>query len=140
LHFPGNGQGGTRLELRMTAMRNRILHILHIFRKDVRQHWPEIGASIAILGAYAWHESTRPTGLDYPVGWNLFLHWLPRLLALAWGFLIVRVVQGERLVGDRQFCVTRPYEWKRLLSSKMLCVLIFLLILLLFVLSILFMN
>jgi hypothetical protein len=40
--------------------------------------------------------------------------------------LAVRVVQGESLVGDRQFWVTRPYEWKKLLLSKFLFLLVFL--------------
>ena len=36
----------------------------------------------------------------------------------------MRVVQGEALVGDRQFWVTRPYEWKQLLAAKMLFALV----------------
>jgi len=47
------------------------------------------------------------------------------LLPIAWSFLIVRAIQGESLVGDRQFWITRPYEWKKLLASKVLFVLIF---------------
>jgi hypothetical protein len=47
------------------------------------------------------------------------------LLPLSWIFLIVRVVQGESLVGDRQFWVTRPYDWKQLLAAKALFALAF---------------
>jgi hypothetical protein len=47
------------------------------------------------------------------------------LLPVFWMFLIVRVVQGESLVGDRQFWVTRPYDWRKLLLAKALFVLVF---------------
>jgi hypothetical protein len=47
------------------------------------------------------------------------------LLPLSWSFLIVRLVHGESLVGDRQFWVTRPYEWKKLLAAKLLYVVTF---------------
>ena len=38
---------------------------------------------------------------------------------------MIRVVQGESLVGDRQFWITRPYEWPKLLGSKIAFVLVF---------------
>ncbi len=40
--------------------------------------------------------------------------------------LIARVIHGESLVGDRQFWLTRPYEWKKLLAAKVLFLLVFL--------------
>lgn len=104
-------------------MRNQILHI---FRKDVRQHWREIVLSFAIIVAYAWHEVTRsPTSGYAAYDFSFLSQTLPLLVVVAWAFLIVRVVQEESLVGDRQFWVTRPYEWKRLLVAKLLFVLIF---------------
>jgi hypothetical protein len=36
------------------------------------------------------------------------------------------VIHAEALVGDRQFWVTRPYEWKKLLSAKALFLVVFL--------------
>ncbi|MGD0842462.1 MAG: hypothetical protein ABSA32_15025, partial [Candidatus Acidiferrales bacterium] len=54
-----------------------------------------------------------------------FLPLLTPLVVIAWMFLIVRVVQGESLVGDRQFWVTRPYEWKKLLVAKFLFFVVF---------------
>src|SRR2546429_528007 len=44
---------------------------------------------------------------------------------LFWTFLIIRFVQGESLVGDRQWWVTKPYEWWNLLAAKPLFILIF---------------
>jgi hypothetical protein len=35
------------------------------------------------------------------------------------------VSQGENLVGDRQFWVTKPYDWKKLLAAKVLFMLAF---------------
>src|SRR5262249_25858933 len=42
------------------------------------------------------------------------------LLIFVWIFLIVRVVQDETLVGDRQWWITKPYDWWKLLLAKVL--------------------
>jgi hypothetical protein len=94
--------------------------IVHIFRKDVRQHWYEIVLSLAILAAFAWNEPKQwvPQRFWFPE--FVFSGWLAPLVMIGWSFVIVRVVHGESLVGDRQFWVTRPYEWKKLLTAKVL--------------------
>lgn len=100
--------------------------IFHIFRKDVRHHWPEIVLSLALLVAYAVEQPRNWTG--QPVENRLLsflLGLLPALMVLSWGFLIVRVVQGETLVGDRQFWLTRPYQWPKLLLAKLLFIVVF---------------
>lgn len=98
--------------------------ILNIFRKDARHRWIEIAASLALLVLYAWRESKSwgparspiPDMLDFL--WGLTVPLVP----IVWAFLIVRVVHDESLVGDRQFWVTRPYEWEKLLAAKLLFV------------------
>jgi hypothetical protein len=30
--------------------------VLHILKKDIRHHWPEILISLAVLAAYVWNE------------------------------------------------------------------------------------
>jgi hypothetical protein len=47
-------------------------------------------------------------------------------VVLAQWFLVISVVQEDRLAGDRQFWITRPYSWKSLLLAKLLFVLLFL--------------
>lgn len=42
-----------------------------------------------------------------------------------WLFLVIRVVQGESLVGDRQWWTTKPYVWWQLLLAKLLFVVVF---------------
>jgi hypothetical protein len=96
----------------------------HIFRKDVRRHWREIAVSLAVLAAFAWKESRRWTGEPADLS-PFLLALLTTLVPISWSFLIVRVVQDECLVGDRQFWITRPYEWKKLLAAKLLFVLVF---------------
>ncbi len=103
------------------------MQIVHIFRKDVRRHWLEILLSLATVTAFVLLEPRQ---------------WLPRdtmgtrileivansvevVLVVSWALLTARVVQGENLVGDRQFWVTRPYEWKKLLLAKFLFVIVF---------------
>src|ERR1017187_5940980 len=104
--------------------------ILHIFVKDVRHQWLEILISLtatAVL-AFTYHSVWR-TGLRLYRSADSFLPFglvnvLPELLVLivplSWWLLISPVVHEENLVGDRQFWITRPYEWKKLLAAKML--------------------
>ena len=111
--------------------------VWNIFRKDVRHHWPEIAASLALLVAFAWFDirswsrfdGAMATGAAAAVSFFFTAQMLPGLvnflLPVSWIFLIVRVVQSESLVGDRQFWVTRPYDWKQLLAAKALFALAF---------------
>jgi hypothetical protein len=96
--------------------------ILHIFRKDIRRHMYEIFVSLALLGAIVWSEPSQwvPQRFSGDFARYALAQFLPNLLVIAWLLLVVRVVQGEALVGDRQFWVTRPYEWKKLLIAKAL--------------------
>src|SRR5258708_1970566 len=101
--------------------------ILNIFRKDLRRYWREIAVSVALLVAYAWNDvkgwaGERNMAAYGSIGGLVSHQFLSGLvvvlLPVAWAFLIVRVVQGEALVGDRQFWITRPYEWQKLLAAK----------------------
>jgi hypothetical protein len=95
--------------------------VLHIFRKDVRRHWIEILMSLLLLIGFAWKlpiiwNDESPFGESQPSRWLFGL--LVVCLCLSWWFLIVRVIQGESLVGDRQFWLTRPYERRWLIVAK----------------------
>jgi hypothetical protein len=98
--------------------------ILHVFRKDVRHHWIEILLCQAALVAYCWNEvgSWREQHAFINSALSTTIH---VLLPLTWGFFVFRIVQSESLVGDRQFWITRPYEWKKLLAEKVMLVLAF---------------
>jgi hypothetical protein len=101
--------------------------IVHIFRKDIRRHWREIALSLATLAAFAWNEPSLwgPQRVDeYPVR-LIFSGWYTPMVLIGWSLLIVRVVHEEPLVGDRQFWVTRPYDWKKLLTAKALFLVFF---------------
>jgi hypothetical protein len=100
--------------------------ILHIFRKDARHHWPDILISLALLVVYAALQPRTWSEQQYNREFlDAFIRYLPGILILSWVFLIVRIVQGEALVGDRQFWITRPYEWHKLLAAKLLSVFFF---------------
>ena len=99
--------------------------VWNIFRKDARHHWPEIVASVALLAVYAWKDT-----YDWNHSDKLSIHiltelWSPSLVPLFWLFLLTRGIQGESLVGNRQFWVTRPYDWRKLASAKILFTLTF---------------
>ena len=101
--------------------------IFHIFKKDVRHHWPEILVPLILLAVFAWDQPRRWAGHEAANRFlTTFLNAIPFLLILAWMFLIVRVVHGESLVGDRQFWTTRPYERTKLFAAKLLTAIVFL--------------
>jgi hypothetical protein len=111
--------------------------ILHIFYKDARRFWGEIFLSVAITAAFAWFYPNTWIGPDHIHGamgshsvasYNLQIMggFLLALVPVSWWLLIVRVVHAETLVGDRQFWLTRPYEWPKLLAAKLLFLLAFL--------------
>ena len=90
--------------------------ILHITRKDLRRHWPEITGFIVVIAGWAWQRA-------HPQPWRLALHAseaLPVVIFVLWFLLVIRVVQGEALVGDREFWQTRPYCWWQLALAKAL--------------------
>jgi hypothetical protein len=104
--------------------------ILHIFKKDARRHWPEILGSLAILGLFTRHE-LHPSAMrpDF-YGSSFFLFFvsgrvLTPALVLAWAFLIIRVIQSEILIGDRQWWITKPYERWKLFLAKLLFIFVF---------------
>ena len=101
--------------------------VVHIFRKDVRRHWREIALSLAVLALFAWNEPSKwvPRPFRASAFREMFSGWLAPLVTISWLLLILRVVHAESLVGDRQFWVTRPYEWKKLLAAKTLFLLTF---------------
>ncbi len=47
-------------------------------------------------------------------------------MPVSWWLLISRVIHAETLVGDCQFWITRPYDWKKLLAAKALFLFCFL--------------
>jgi hypothetical protein len=99
--------------------------IANIFKKDIRHHWAEIVLCQAALVAFVWNEVH---GWKLQGSHTLSQNWpaaIVALLPVSWWLLIVRAVQGESLVGDRQFWTTRPYEWKKLLAAKTLLILLF---------------
>lgn len=99
--------------------------IFHIFRKDVHHHWMEILLCQAALVAFCWNV-VRGWSERVDFRLDILSTVIGVLLPLTWGFLVFRIVQSETLVGDRQFWITRPYEWKKLLAEKILLVLVFL--------------
>ncbi len=107
--------------------------VLHIFLKDVRHYWRESVASMALVAAFGWNEvrgwriednfAVGISGIGGLFSYRFLSGLVVALVPIAWSFAVVRVIQGESLVGDRQFWLTRPYEWQKLLAAKVLFVL-----------------
>ncbi len=111
--------------------------MLHIFAKDSRQFWPEILICLALVAAFVWiYPSSwlRGNTLSAVAGGDFVRILLEQylggilklLIPVSWWLLIARVIHAEALVGDRQFWLTRPYEWKKLLGAKAIFLLVFL--------------
>jgi hypothetical protein len=111
--------------------------ILHIFAKDTRHLRLEIlicvGLVAALLLTSHRHWIDGGTHLASSATVSFFrrgaLGLAPELLAflipLSWWIVIAPLVHEERLVGDRQFWVTRPYEWGKLLAAKILFIVVY---------------
>ena len=105
---------------------------IHIFLKDARYLWVEILISLLVTAGFAlefpntwlWHDTMLDSG-----GAHKRLVYLAEtltvLMPLSWWLLIARVVHAETLIGDRQFWVTKPYEWRKLLMAKLLFIAVF---------------
>lgn len=101
--------------------------IINIFRKDARQLWMEIVASLALLGFYTWIDpKTWVPGYQSTFNPATLSNNAVLLLCISWAVMMIRLVQSERLVGVNQFWTTRPYEWPKLLAAKALFALVFL--------------
>jgi hypothetical protein len=99
----------------------------HIFLKDARRLRYEITVMLVLTAAYAWSQ-----GHWQPFPSMRTVHLMDTanmlrlcLLPMAWWFLASLAVYGERLPGDRQFWITRPYRWSSLLGAKLLFIVAF---------------
>src|SRR5882724_6313384 len=100
--------------------------ILHIFRKDLRHLWPQVTVVLLLVAAHAvFDPHTAPVSVREVARVNTIAETLVMLLPLCIAFLIGLLVFQEALVGDRQFWLTRPYYWPKLLAAKILFFLIF---------------
>jgi len=111
----------------------------YIFWKDARYLWREIAVSLALLIASGWivpREWADPgfthagaTSVSALAGVffenDFWTRLLLVLLPVSWLFAVVRAIQSDSLVGNRQFWLTRPYDWKQLLAAKCLFILAF---------------
>lgn len=94
-----------------------------ILWKDVRHLWWQVGVYAALLAAYAWASPQTWPG-SAPNSFLGFFVTLLKLLIMASQFvLITSAIHADRLVGEEQFWITRPYDWRSLLGAKFLFVL-----------------
>jgi len=105
--------------------------IVHIFLKDVRHFWVEIVIAEALvvvqfwLGRYQWLIQGPVRGYTAGGSLQILSSALSLLTPIVLVLLIARSVQDEGLVGDRQFWLTRPYAWGKLLAAKLLLFAVF---------------
>ena len=92
--------------------------VLLIFRKDVRRLWPQYSVAVAMIALAAVNNVIHPV--------RGALHDMTQLVTpLACWLLVISAVHEERLVGDKQYWLTRPFSWRTLLAEKALFLLAF---------------
>jgi hypothetical protein len=91
-----------------------------IFLKDARHLWPQVALLLCLMALAAILD---PTYSRTRVPYYDFLPLL--MLPLGCWLVIVSVIHEEKLPGDRQYWLTRPYCWKELLTAKLLFVAVF---------------
>ena len=91
--------------------------ILVILRKDVRRLWWQIAAMLAMCATVGCLDARRAAAQP-----RIMESLLNVILPLVWACLIAQAIHQEALVGDREFWMTRPYRWPRLLGAKALFV------------------
>jgi hypothetical protein len=96
--------------------------ILHIFRKDLRHLWPQAMASLVLMALAAILDPTY-ANRGQSSAYSLLVSFA---LPLACWNLIIAAIHEEKLPGDRQYWLTRPYSRKELLAAKALFVAAFL--------------
>jgi len=89
---------------------------LHIFLKDMRRFWAEIFVSLAVTAALigvciVLHGSANNVQDLHTQVFATLAGLLMVLVPAGWWVVITRVIHAERLVGDTQFWITRPYVW-----------------------------
>jgi hypothetical protein len=91
--------------------------IWHIFRKDLRHHWPYVLLPVLVsMLLHLW----SPLSLFVPSianndAWVTLLILLQPVASL---LLVARLVQDEALPGTTQFWISRPYDWRCLVAAK----------------------
>ena len=100
----------------------------HIFAKDTRRFWGESVLSLTITAAFVFLKPIEWISRYQPQDGSLLIvaALVTGLVPVSWWIAITRVVHDERLVGDTQFWITRPYAWTNLLAAKVAFVLAFL--------------
>lgn len=88
---------------------------LVILKKDLRRLWWQIAAVLAMLATVGCLDAGRVAAQP-----GILEGLLNTMIPLVWACLIAQAVLGEPLVGDREFWMTRPYRWPRLLAAKVL--------------------
>jgi hypothetical protein len=95
---------------------------LRILCKDFRHLWPRVAVFVFLATVYAYIEAIFPRDFKLMFAEGI----CGTLLLLAAWFIVVSVIHEDRVTGDRQFWLARPYSWKSLLLAKTLFMLLFL--------------
>lgn len=91
--------------------------------KDVRHLWKHVSVYALLLAAYAWAVPQTWPGAAPNSFLGVFVALLKMLIMASQFVLITTAIQDDRLVGEKQFWITRPYDWRALLGAKFLFVL-----------------
>jgi hypothetical protein len=99
---------------------------LHILRKDIRRFRYELCVVIGLTAVFAWSQAAADLPEQPQFGRAAILSGIAAFfLICGWWFLITQLIHEESLAGDRQFWITRPYQWRELLAAKLIFIALF---------------
>jgi hypothetical protein len=96
-----------------------------LFQKDAQRLWPY---GLVYLALFTIRLLTDPLYTNWPLFASNWIELVRGLTYIALWVLIIELIHQEKLIGDRQYWLTRPFTWKQLVLSKGLFVLVFVLV------------
>jgi hypothetical protein len=98
---------------------------LRIFRKDAQCLLPQALVCLTLMAIATLRDPMQPYGVKVGEVVSFVQTLSPFLAGLACWLLVVSLIQEERLIGDGQYWLTRPYSWKDLVAAKALFLVVF---------------
>jgi hypothetical protein len=98
--------------------------LLNLLYKDVRRLWPQALVCLIVIALRLYND---PAYTPYNASrHNPFREeWFILLAFIALGVLIASLIHQEKLIGNQQYWLTRPLDWRQIFLAKALFILIF---------------
>jgi len=100
--------------------------VLPLVKKDLKHLWPQIVffwgmMATAVFFPVGGSSAGMTVGFEVRSVWSVL--WLIVVLSpIACWSLVIAIVHEDRVIGDRQYWLTRPFTWRDLVAAKLLLI------------------